>query len=121
MSNVAVNELKLELGRFVFDVDVDLTSPGPGGGEPVATEWRLTVPGALGEHNADRVEGQALIWTVSPGDKDHLRAESDVGLSLASLGTAGAAALAGVCVLAVAGGASMLWLLRRRVGSARRS
>jgi len=112
MSNVTVRTLQIELGRFVFDVDVDLTADDQG--EPVANEWRLTVPGSLGEHNADQVEGQTLIWEISPGEKANLRAESDVGLGLTTLGNIGASIVALACALAVAAGAGVVYLMRWR-------
>jgi len=112
MNNVTVNELQFELGRLTFDVDVDLTEADEG--EGIANEWRLTLPGALGQHNADQIEGQTLIWVVSPGQKASLHAESSVGLGLTTLGPVGAVILACVCGLGAAGGAGMLWLLRWR-------
>jgi hypothetical protein len=65
-------------------VDGSQSSDNPDGGVP--NEWRLTVPGALGDHNADRVEGQTLIWNLEPGEKAVLHAESAVGLDLTTLG-----------------------------------
>lgn len=91
---------------------MDLTQPGPNGGQPVAIEWQLTVPGTLLEHNAGDVNGQTLVWAVAPGQRANLHAESSVGLSLETLGATGAILLAGACglLLAVAG----LFALRRR-------
>jgi hypothetical protein len=113
MSNVTVNELEMGFGRFVFDVDVDLSEAGPDQEEPVANEWRLTVPGALGANNADRVEGQTLIWTVAPGERANLHAESSVGLDPATLGVAGGAALICLCAAAALGGGIGFFMGRR--------
>lgn len=99
-------------------MDVDLASENPGGGEPLETEWRLTVPGVLGTHNADRVDGQTLIWIVSPGEKANLHAESSVGPGLRTLGDAGWWVVLALCVLAVVGGAIGFFVLRRTAPSA---
>jgi hypothetical protein len=77
MGNVAVNELKLGSGTFVFDVQVDLRKRN--GNEAVAQEWRLTIPGEIGDNNADMSEGSTLIWNIQPGQVRSLHAESKVG------------------------------------------
>lgn len=76
MNQVKVNTLQLEMGKMTFDVEVDLTNDDNGGG--LENEWKLTLPGGISENNADRVEGQTLIWMVSPGEKAQLHAESMV-------------------------------------------
>jgi hypothetical protein len=87
MGQVRVNTLQFELGKFTLDVDVDLTADNNGGG-PV-NEWHLTLPGEIGVQNADRVEGQTLVWVIQPNQKAHLHAESAVALSPATLGATG--------------------------------
>lgn len=91
MGNVKVNELKMGLGEFVFDVQVDLTPKE--GNEPAASEWRLTVPGEIGNNNADVMEDQTLIWKIEPGLTRTLHAESSVGLDAMTLALMGAALL----------------------------
>lgn len=76
MNQVKVNTLQLEMGKLTFDVEVDLTNDDNGGG--LENEWNLTLPGGISENNADRVEGQTLVWMVSPGEKAQLHAESMV-------------------------------------------
>jgi hypothetical protein len=83
MGNVKVNELKMGFGEFVFDVQVDLTPKD--GNEPAPSEWRLTVPGAIGKNNSDIIEDQTLIWKVEPGLIRTLHAESAVGLDRMTL------------------------------------
>lgn len=112
LGSVTVNELKLEWARFTFDAQVDLTS-STGQGEPAPIEWRLTVPGTIQAHNADRLEGQTLIWDVAPGEVARLHVESSPGLSLATLGEPAAVAL-GCGLLLLAGIGAGFWLLRRR-------
>ena len=80
MGNVTVNELKLASGSFIFDVQVDLQPKN--GNEAAAHEWRLTLPGEIGNNNADMREGSTLIWNIQPGQVRSLRAESKVGTGL---------------------------------------
>lgn len=77
MGNVTVNELKFGSGRFVVDVQVDLTPRN--GNEAAPLEWRLTLPGEIGNNNADMSEGSTLIWNIKPGEVRSLHAESKVG------------------------------------------
>jgi hypothetical protein len=117
VGNVKVNQLKFDLGRLVIDLDVDRADQNPD--EAVDDEWRITLPGTLGEHNATSLEGQTLVWSAPPGQVTHLRAESDVGLSLASLGGTGLiilVSLLGLLVLIASGLA--VWLSARRSRSA---
>ncbi len=114
MSQVTVNTLQFELGKFTLDVDVDLTNNKEG--EGLVNEWRLTLPGEIGKHNANRVEGQTLVWVVEPGTKDHLYAESQVGASPSTVGASGGLALiaiGGILVLALAGIVLAFLLIRR--------
>lgn len=112
MGQVKVNTLQFELGKFTLDVDVDLSNNSDGKG--IANEWQLTLPGEIGTQNADRVEGQTLIWVVSPGEKAHLHAESAAGLNPATLGTTGILIVAGILALALVGGLAAFLLLRRK-------
>ena len=79
MGNVTVNELKIELIKVTFDVQVDLTPKGDN--KPAANEWRLTLPGEIGDHNAESIEGQTLIWKIEPGEVATLHAESSVSIN----------------------------------------
>lgn len=88
MANVTVNELSLGLGKFVFDVQVDLTPKN--GNEAAPQEWRLTIPGEVGDNNADGIEGQTLTWNIQPGQVRVLHAESAVGLNTITLASIGA-------------------------------
>lgn len=114
MGQVTVNTLQFELGKFTFDVDVDLTNNKEG--EGLVNEWQLTLPGVIGSQNADRVEGQTLVWVIQPGKKGHLHAESEVGMNPATLGAPGAlilVAVGSILVLALAGVVLAFLLLRR--------
>jgi len=112
MGQVTVQQLKLDLGQVVFEVDVAITSTANSPG--IAQQWRLTLPGEVGLHNADRVEGQTLIWDIAPEEQAHLYAEGKVGLSLRSLGPTGAVILVCVASLALLGGVGAFYLVRRQ-------
>ena len=79
MGNVTVNELKIELIKLTFDVQLDLTPKGDN--KPAANEWRLTLPGEIGNNNAESIEGQTLIWKIEPGEVATLHAESSVSIN----------------------------------------
>jgi len=97
IGTVKVNELKMGFGKFVFDLQVDLTPKD--GNEPVPSEWRLTVPGEIGNNNADVIEGQTLIWKIEPGQTRTLHAESAVDLDAMTLVLIGGAILlAGILI-----------------------
>jgi hypothetical protein len=79
MGNVTVNELKIELIKLTFEVQLDLTPKGDN--KPAANEWRLTLPGKIGNNNAESIEGQTLIWKIEPGELATLHAESSVSIT----------------------------------------
>jgi hypothetical protein len=76
MENVTVHRLDMAWGRFVFDVQVDTPETDSNGQPPAPTEWHLTVPGTLQANNAERVEDQVLKWTMTPGERTRMQAES---------------------------------------------
>jgi len=77
MVNVTVNDLRMGLGSFVFNIQVDLTARD--GNEAAPNEWRLTLPGEIGNNNADVVESNTLVWNIEPGEVRTLEAESSTG------------------------------------------
>jgi hypothetical protein len=113
MDSVSVRELQFELGRLTVDIDVDLTQDGET--QKIAQEWRLTLPGTIETHNADRVDSQTLIWAVPPGQRVKLHAETRVGVRLQTLGPTGMVVLAsGIGCLVIALGAGAFYRSRRR-------
>jgi len=122
MNSVTINELSLVKGKFVYDVDVDMSSSDSPAGVAINLEWRLTVPGSVGQnHNADRVDGQTLIWTLTPGKKVNLHAESSLGLFNSDSSTIWIVAgllLCCLCVVVIAAAAIAFFVLRRRKSSA---
>jgi len=112
--NVSIRKLEFQLGRLMVDIDVDLTEEGQS--QKIAQEWRLTLPGTIETHNADRMDGQTLIWSVEPGQLANLQAETRVPFSLQVLGSTGMALLAGglgLLVVALAAGA-LVWSRQHR-------
>lgn len=113
MQNVTVNQLEMTWGRFVFDVDVDTPAAGPND-HPVPTEWHLTVPGTVEENNAERVEGQTLIWTMTPGQTTAMHAESTGSFGYNTPVIIGAVILALLLALGIAGGLIALIARQRK-------
>lgn len=113
MNQVTVNTLQLEMGKFTLDVEVDLTDNENGGG--LENEWNLTLPGGIGENNADRVDAQTLTWVVSPGEKVQLHAESMIGTSSPPPDTSGTRIFIaiGLVLLALIAGLLIVLLVRR--------
>lgn len=116
MSQVTVNTLQLEAGRFTLDLDVDLSDKDNGGA--LSNEWQLTLPGAVSSQNADRVEGQTLIWEIAPGEKKNLHAESTGGVAPAAPANPPTSTVilmaAGVLALGFLGGFTAFMLFRRK-------
>ena len=77
LEGVTIHELAEREGIFVYDIDVDLQAPQGAPAVPAIT-WTVELPGKLGDHNADRVNGQRLEWTLRPGESRRLTASSDL-------------------------------------------
>ena len=104
MVNVTVHDLRMGLGSFVFNIEVDLTARD--GNEAAPNEWRLTMPGEIGNNNADMVESNTLVWNIEPGEVRTLEAESSIGPPmLTQLLLGGLIILAGILFA--------VWLARR--------
>lgn len=130
LENVRIRELVLREGLFVYDIEIDAQESD---GAPTLVEltWALELPGRLGSHNADSVEGKRLVWKLEPGQVAQLQASSDLlapnlPFGLDEIGTRlpvwiVAAALClccgGVLVLAVVGLVLMLRRKSRDAGS----
>lgn len=119
MGNVTVNQLAMTGSDFVFDVNVDLPAASPDGQPTQPTYWHLTPPGVIGDHNADRVNNQTLIWEIEPGQTTNLHAETSLpalnlgGLEILALGMGLA-----LCVGLIVGGGIVALVLRRRRAAA---
>jgi len=82
LDGVTIHELVLREGIFVYEVDVD-TGSSEGAPGPATVSWVVELPGKIGDHNADSVDGQRLTWRLVPGEPRNLHASSDVyGLRL---------------------------------------
>jgi hypothetical protein len=112
MGTVTVRELRLDEADLVVNLEIDLTDSSDE--EQVATEWRLRLPGTLGDHNAHRVEAGVLVWDVNPGERQELRAKSTVGSGVPIAAIVGAGILLLLCALVLAAGVVIFFVLRRR-------
>jgi len=97
MGFVKIRELALREGLLVYDLEVD----AQGSDQAMALEgitWILELPGKVGSHNADSVEGKRLTWTLGSGTVTEVQASSDMfALSLPfNLGGSEALIIAGV-------------------------
>ncbi|MGH2605321.1 MAG: hypothetical protein ACRDG5_01895, partial [Anaerolineales bacterium] len=70
--------------------------------------------GLAGVHNAERTEGQTLVWQIPPGAREELHAVSWVGLNFRTVGPAGGLMLLGLIGLAGLGVAAVVVRRRRR-------
>jgi hypothetical protein len=77
MGSVRIRELTLREGLLVYDLEID----AQGSDQAMAlveTTWVLVLPGKLGTHNADRVDGNRLTWTLESGSVSGVQASSDL-------------------------------------------
>lgn len=77
-SGVSVDRLEIADGRLYYDLTLDNTSSGAGM-FGINMTWQLEVPGTVGDHNADTVDGRTLTWHLTTGGPSRLQAESAVG------------------------------------------
>jgi hypothetical protein len=74
---VKIRELTLREGLLVYDLEVDTQ-----GSDEAMTAgemtWVLELPGKVGSHNADSVEGKRLTWTLETGTVTEVQASSDL-------------------------------------------
>ncbi len=116
IDGVTINTLELANNKLVYDIDVHISANDPqlGGLQPLIA-WKLTPPGAVDSHNADKVEGDTLIWNFKVGEQRRIQAESSTGIlaflrkNILILAGAGLCGLAGLSLL---GG--LYWLARRK-------
>jgi hypothetical protein len=110
--DMEVNEISLTDGKFVYDIDVDAT-----GGEdfaffPIKLKWQMTVPGTVGDNNADEVDGNTLTWNLSTNSNNNIHVESTVAPDW--IWWAVGIGLACLCVIfVVAAGVGIFFLVRR--------
>ncbi len=62
---------------MVYDVEIGAAT-GEGLPTPVAVTWTLELPGKIGSHNADEVDGNQLVWHLAQGEVARLQASSDM-------------------------------------------
>jgi hypothetical protein len=99
-------------GKFVYDVNMDGSSGEGFGTLPIEMTWELTVPGSVGENNADEVSGNTLTWNLNASGVNNMHAESNP--TPAWLWWAIGIGLACLCVIViVAVGLGVFFLVRR--------
>jgi hypothetical protein len=108
---VAVNTLEMNNGALTYDVDVNMSGGDTAGIDPTAINmaWKVTVPGTVGNNNADTIEGNTLTWKLTPGQSRNVHVESSTGgFGLGGFGTLEtvvAVACSCLCCVALLGGA----------------
>ena len=93
-----------QFGGAALDLPLDLLS------QVLVIENRLTLPGTIGENNADEVQGNTLVWNVGTSGAREMHAESVSYNWAAIIGII----VAGGIVIAALVVALVLILLRRR-------
>ncbi len=74
---LTVRELVLREGLVVYDVEIGAAT-GEGLPTPVEVAWTVELPGKIGSHNADEVNGNQLVWHLTQGEVARLQASSDM-------------------------------------------
>jgi hypothetical protein len=69
-----VSELEIRDETLYFDLNIDLS--GSFDLEKYNIEWRVVAPGKIVDHNADKVSGCTLTWTLDSNDARNLHLES---------------------------------------------
>lgn len=104
MQGVTVNTLSRTGDRFIYDVDINLSSPDtPELGDFKAEySWQVVMPGTVAEHNADSANGSTLNWDLATNEPVNARAVSTLGGGLGG---------DGVGLPALGGLSRMQWLI----------
>ena len=70
MQGLVINQLELTPTSFTYDVDIAFTGDETTqlGADQVLFRWLVTPPGTVTDHNADELDGDALIWNVGIGE-----------------------------------------------------
>lgn len=115
LMGLTVNRLEMVEGTFLYDVEVDTSSPDSSFSAFTSITWSVTAPGALTLHNAEQAEGNTLTWFLVPrSGVVNLQAESSVDRVTPALPlVVGGLILVGLCGAALIGGAGAIFLLRR--------
>lgn len=78
-SGITINHLEILNGTLYYDLSVDASSSGSDLGVGMFTmNWKVTVPGSVGENNATKVEGNTLTWQLDSTQITEVKAQSSV-------------------------------------------
>ncbi len=107
---IKINRLEISGGKFYYDVDLDTSSAESNFSALTDIRWSIVLPGALIDHNADEVDGNALTWvSTHQSGIVSLRAESEAPRSILNF-LLWSAGFLGV-------GVTLIQLIRRRRNS----
>jgi len=82
-----VNQLGEEDGKFYYDITSTAFAQDTSELDfPLAITWRVTMPGEVLEHNGSDLQGNTVIWNVTPGQPAHFYAVSKAGSGGLDLG-----------------------------------
>lgn len=74
-NTVTVNQVEMKDRTVYYDINVDWTSLPT---TVVDIQWRVSLPGKVVDSNADKVEGNALLWSFREKRIRNLRAVSSL-------------------------------------------
>lgn len=114
---MTVNELELVDGELIYDIDVDMSDAGTDdlGIPGIDLLWVVTVPGSVGENNADSEDGKTLTWDLEDGGVINVNAESSSGGLNSIWWWVIGIGLACLCLLVlVGGGAGIFFYMRKK-------
>lgn len=122
---VSIQQMDLVNGKFVYDMTVDGATLVSGDGSQFSNfqptlNWQVTVPGTVGNNNADKVDGNTLTWVITTNGPQNIHAESAVsagglpGGNLATIVAALCGCLLCLGVLGAAGGGLYWWTKRNK-------
>lgn len=77
---ITVNRLEFVGDTFYYDLLIDMSSEDSGFGSafPITLNWQVTLPGKVGDNNADKVEGKTLTWNLPINQSVSVQAQSSV-------------------------------------------
>jgi hypothetical protein len=75
-----INRLEIRSNTLYYDLDID---PNVGSAN-VNVEWKVVAPGKIVDHNADKVSGCSLSWTLDSTGSQNIQFESKTNAGCSS-------------------------------------
>lgn len=121
MEGLEVNALEVKDGELIYDLTLVAETQELEADE-LELAWQVTLPGAVGRHNATEADGNTLRWDLTAGETVQIQARSQLGgMALPGMSmdnplmlVGGAVGLLACCVVMIALGVGAFVLLRRR-------